>query len=269
MSRSGASSLATMSRYLASDSCPWPRMALALVSSSCGLRRSRVGHVALAADRQQQRMHAGGIHGVDRMDAMHHRRNDRPGDLVDDRAEAGVLLRRPADHRERPDRVLAVIDLLDVQHRERMRQAVIAEVIAERPFGQLQRSGSTVPVMQKSASAASGSVSRESRVARARRTRRPPSAPANASSGKPSGNGITAASVSAGGPPTKTLTRNGTPFADRRGVMHADAAMNLIVQADLPIRLVLVARKLHAVHAEVGMPPAGPLGVLGVNLRQA
>ena len=42
-------------------------------------------------------------------------------------------------------------------------------------------------------------------------TRRPPRAPAKASSGRDSGNGITAAKVIAGGPPTKMLTRNGTP----------------------------------------------------------
>ena len=35
----------------------------------------------------------------------------------------------------------------------------------------------------------------------------------NASSGNPSGKGITEDSVIAGGPPTKMLTRNGAPFA--------------------------------------------------------
>ena len=55
---------------------------------------------------------------------------------------------------------------------------------------------------------------------------------------------------------------------DRRGVVHADAAVDLVVQADLAVRLVLVAGELHAVHAQVGVPPAGPVGVLGVDLRQ-
>ena len=45
--------------------------------------------------------------------------------------------------------------------------------------------------------------------------------------------------------------------ANRRRVMHADRAMDLIVQADFAIRLVLAAGKLHAVHAEVRVPPAG------------
>ena len=43
--------------------------------------------------------------------------------------------------------------------------------------------------------------------------RRPPRAPAKASSGRPSGKGMTAATVMAGGPPTKTLTRSGSPRA--------------------------------------------------------
>ena len=51
----------------------------------------------------------------------------------------------------------------------------------------------------------------------------------------PSGNGITAASVRAGGPPTETLTRSGLPRAIAFRMMHADAAMNLIVHADLAI----------------------------------
>jgi eukaryotic-like serine/threonine-protein kinase len=46
---------------------------------------------------------------------------------------------------------------------------------------------------------------------RTSRTRRPPKIPANVNSGNPSGSGITAANVSAGGPPTQTLTRNGKP----------------------------------------------------------
>ena len=63
-----------------------------------------IGNVALAADGQQQRMHAGRIDGVNRVHAGHHRRDDRAGQFVDDLAEAGVLLRRPADDGERPDR---------------------------------------------------------------------------------------------------------------------------------------------------------------------
>src|SRR5205085_9323944 len=50
--------------------------------------------------------------------------------------------------------------------------------------------------------------------------------------------------------------------------MNADAAVNLVVQPDLVVARVAVAGELHPVHAQVGMAPAGPLGVLRVHLRQ-
>ena len=106
------------------------------------------------------------------------------------------------------------------------------------------------------------------RLAEACESRRPPSAPAKASSLIPSGSGITAASIIAGGPPTKTFTRNGLPASNRRRVVHADRAMDLIVQADFAVRLVLAAGKLHAVHAEVRAPPARRADIFGVDLRQ-
>src|SRR4051812_11412442 len=81
-------------------------------------------------------MHARGIHGMYGMHAGHDSWNDRPGQLVDKSTEAGVLLRRPADHGEGPDGVLAMIDLLHMEDRERMPQAVVTEMIAEGPFGQ-------------------------------------------------------------------------------------------------------------------------------------
>ena len=128
-------------------------------------------------------------------------------------AEDGILLRRPADDRERPDRPVAVVDALDVQHREIVGKAVIAEMIAERSFRQLPRR-----IDRADDREIGFGRHRQKRIlpspslaGRTSRTRRPPSIPANASSGIPSGSGITAASVNAGGPPTQTLTRNGTP----------------------------------------------------------
>ena len=254
MSSSGSSSRATMSRYFASDSCPWPRIALAIVSISCGRRRVGVGDVALAADGQEQRMHAGGIDRVDGVDAGDHRRDDRPGQLVDELAEGRVLLRRPADDGERPDRVLAVVDRLDAQHGEVVGQAVVAEVVAERPLGLAARAGRSVPVMHEVGLGGHGQAAvggdHGARAARPAPRRRPARAspPAAASPRR---------RVSAGGPPTKTLTRNGSPSPDRRRVVHADAAVDLVVQADLAVRLVLVARELDAVHAEVRLRQPG------------
>ena len=101
------------------------------------------------------------------------------------------------------------------------------------------------------------------------RTRRRCSAPANDSSLSPSGNGITAASVMAGGPPTKMLTRSFSPAPNRRLMVHADAAMDLIVEAHFAIRLVL-----HCPPAARGTCPGWTsskpalLGMFRVDLRQ-
>ena len=50
--------------------------------------------------------------------------------------------------------------------------------------------------------------------------------------------------------------------------MDADRAVDLIVQADLPIGSVLSAGQLDAIHAQVGLGEAGPVGMLGINLGQ-
>src|SRR5262249_13854956 len=84
---------------------------------------------------EQQRVDAGGIDGVDAVDAGDDRGDNGSGQLVDDLAEAGVLLGRPADHREGPDGPGTVVDGLDVQHGEVVGQAVVAEVVAEGPCG--------------------------------------------------------------------------------------------------------------------------------------
>ena len=62
--------------------------------------------------------------------------NHRARELVNKLAEHRVLLRRPADDRERPDGIAAAEYMLDLQHRKRMRKAVVTEVIAERSLGQ-------------------------------------------------------------------------------------------------------------------------------------
>ena len=47
---------------------------------------------------------------------------------------------------------------------------------------------------------------------------------------------------------------------ERRGVMHTNAAMQLVVQADLLIRHILAARELHAIHAQIGVRQARVIG---------
>src|SRR6185312_8292704 len=56
--------------------------------------------------------------------------------------------------------------------------------------------------------------------------------------------------------------------ADRRRVMNADSAVDLIMQPDLAIQLVLVPRELDTVHPEIRVRQAWPVGVLGINLWQ-
>ena len=152
-------------------------------------------------------MDARRVDGVDGVDAGEDGRDQRAGQLVDQLAERGVFLRRAADRGERPDRAGAVIDPLDPEDGEVVRQAVIAEVVAERPFG---LAGVGVDGADDGEIGLGGD--RQAAVgSRTIRTRRPPSAPAKLSSGRPSGRGITAATVMAGGPPTKTLARSGSP----------------------------------------------------------
>ena len=183
-------------------------------------------------------------------------------------AEAGVFLRRPADDRERPDRVRPVIDVLHVQHRKVVGEAVVAEVIAERAFGQLPRR------IDGAGDAEIGlGRHRQERVRFVGRRPHQPHAPA----AQRAGEGQFRHSLGQrhhGGeghgrrPADEDVDAERHAAAQRLGMMDADAAMDLVVQADLAIRLVLVAGQLHAIHAEVGVPPAGPVGVLGVDLRQ-
>src|SRR5262245_47798781 len=79
-------------------------------------------------------MDAGGIYGVDGMYAAHDRRNHRPREFVNKRAKGRVFLRWPTHHGERPDGIGPMPNTIHRQHRKRMRETVVAEVIAERPF---------------------------------------------------------------------------------------------------------------------------------------
>src|SRR5262245_30471424 len=77
-------------------------------------------------------MNTRGINGVNSLNARHNRRNYWPGQFVDESAEGGVLLRRPADYGEWPNRAGPMADVFHPQNRKRMRQAVIAKMVAKR-----------------------------------------------------------------------------------------------------------------------------------------
>jgi hypothetical protein len=135
------------------------------------------------------------------------RRNHGAGQLVDELPERGVFLRRPADDRERPDGIAAMMDRRHLQHGKLVGQAVVAQVVAERAFGLLWRRRIDI-----AADAEVGvGIQRQGRPGASGIRTRPASAPANVSSLIPSGSGITAASHIAGWPPTKMLTRSGWP----------------------------------------------------------
>src|SRR5205814_1192887 len=58
------------------------------------------------------------------------------------------------------------------------------------------------------------------------------------------------------------------PGAERGGVMYANAAVNLIMQAKFAVRNVSPARNLHAVHPEIRVRHTRLAHVLGIALRQ-
>ena len=195
------------------------------------------------------------------MHALHagqHGGDHRAGEFVHEPAEERVFLGRPADDRDRPDRPLAVPDVIDPHHGKLVPPGVVAEMVAERPL-RLRRAR-----MHRALDHEVG-VGVDRRAGRGRRIigmRWPARTPANVSSERPSGSGITADTAMAGEPPTKIATLQRLAAGQRRRMVHADAAVELVVEAHLAVGLVGVARELHAIHAEVRVLRAGPVGVL-------
>ena len=207
-------------------------------------------------------MHARRVHCVHRMHAWKHGGDERARELVNELAEHRVLLRRAPHDRERPDRALTMMHRIHPEHGELVRPRVVAEVITERTFQlRLRRTDrahdaevrvrvDVEPRALRHPDAASVQRARErdlrqplwQRHHRRDRHRRR----------------------------TADEHAHGEAFTarDRGGVMHAEAAMNLVVQAHLAVLDVVVAGELDAVHAEVGVTESLLLRVLGVHLRQ-
>ena len=158
----------------------------------------------------------------------------------------------------------AMIHVLHAHHGKLVRQAIVAQVIAEWPLGQQ-------PLGLDEAGEAEIGLGVDRQLAGAADHRQPP--PAQHAGQRParrlpSGMGITAATVIAGGPPTKTFTSSFLAAADGRRMVRPDAAVDLIVDPHLAVRLVLPAGNLHAIHAQVGRGEAGLVGILGIDLGQ-
>jgi len=76
-------------------------------------------------------MHTRCINGMHFLQARNFRRNRIAGNLMDQSAKARVLLRRAAYDCERPNGILSRVNVFHAHQRKRMREAVIAEVVAE------------------------------------------------------------------------------------------------------------------------------------------
>ena len=208
-------------------------------------------------------MHAGGVDGVNGINAGDDAGDDRAGQLVDEGAEAGVFLRRPAHGCERPDGAVAMIDAFDVQHREVMFEAVIAEVVAEWSFGlaasRVDRAlDDEIGFGGHGQSAVGGD---ECDPAAAQGT-------GEGELGKALGQGHDGGDRQGRGATDADVDAQRLAARDGGGMVHADAAVNLVVEPGFAIRHVLIAGELHAVHAQVRLSRAGPVGVFGINQRK-
>ena len=79
---------------------------------------------------------------------------------------------------------------------------------------------------------------------------------------------MTAATVKRGRAADEDVDPQRLTPADRRRVVHADPAVDLVMQPDLAVGLILVARELDPVHPQVRPAQARAVRVLGVDLRQ-
>src|SRR5262249_23617629 len=150
---------------------------------------------------------------------------------------------------------------------KRMRQRVVAEVVAEWSLGQLL-------VGIDGAGDAEVGLAGDRRRAGSSAGRRDQqdAVPAEGTSKGDLGQPLRQrhdGSQRQGRPASKETADAERPTATEGGrMMDTDAAVDLVVQADLASRFVFVAGKLDAIHTEVGVTPAGLVGVLRVDLRQ-
>ena len=157
-----------------------------------------------------------------------------------------------------------MVDALDAEHREVVRQAVIAEVVAERPFGLADVGVDGADDHEIGL----GGHRQARRRAATIRTRRPAQGPGEAQLGQALGQRHHGGDRQGRRAADEDVDPQRLAPPDRRRVVDADPAMDLVVQADLAVRLVLVPRELDPVHPQVRLRQAGAVGVLGVDLRQ-
>ena len=178
-------------------------------------------------------------------------------------AKEGVFLGRPADDGHRPDSAFAMPDMLNPHHREVVLAGVVAEVVAKGTFG-LGGSGHHRALDHKVG------ISVDARPAWAA-DHRDPMAGEHARKGQLRQALRQRHHCRRGHrwrPTHKDSHLEWLAASQGRGVMHADPTVQLVVQADFLVGLVVIARELHPVHAEVAAFGARAVGVFGVDRRQ-
>src|SRR6185369_3290863 len=153
---------------------------------------------------------------------------------------------------KRPDRVVPVIYLLHPEYREVVSKAVVAEMVAERPFRQQlfrgHRSGDAEIGFggdrQLSASADHGEAM-------------PAQQPGKGELGHPLGEWHDRGNGQGGGAADKDVHPERQTLRDCLGMMDADAAVDLVVYSGLPIRFIRVPGDLDPVHPEIRTFEAG------------
>ena len=139
-----------------------------------------------------------------------------------------------------------MVDPLDDHHGEIVGQAVVTEVIAERPLGQLA-AGVDVAADAEVGLGVDGQLLAHGDHGHAAAAQRAGEGQFAQAFGQRhhGGHGHGRRPADEHVHPQRLLQFQG------RGMVHADAAMDLVMQPDLAIRLVPVAAELHAIHAQV------------------
>ena len=265
MSRSGSSSRATISRYFASDICPWPRIALALRQDLLRAADGGVRDVPLAADRQQA---AGGPRRRRRRGPR-----GRPGMTVGMIGPVSSWISSPNVVSSCGGRPTDVNGQIAPGGGRRARPAAPGNrgPGCNSPGGRRTAPraccacGSIVPADHEI-----GLGGHRQAAARAATIRDPTAAecPGEGQLGQPFGQRHHGGDRQRRRAADEDVHPQRLAPANRRRVVDADPSMDLVVQPDLAVRLVLVPRELDPVHPQVRLRQAGPVGVLGVDLRQ-
>ena len=164
-----------------------------------------VGHIAFRTNGNKQRMNTRRIHSINRLETGNLDGNHRTGNLVDKRTKCRIFLRGTPHNSKGINSISPVPNIFHLENGKLMRQTIIPQMIAKRTLG-FGLAGMNHTSNNKI------SLSRNNTAIPARIAKPTPGqTPAKIISDNPSGKGITAENVCAGGPPIKILTRKGSP----------------------------------------------------------